>query len=105
MVPTHGVDAIHAAGDSIRRGVGSRQDGDVMSKVTGHRQTAAAIRKLARLPQGIVGKASRKALTPIVRAAKANLRKNKSYKRGVLSRSLVVRKLKGTTSLSQWVVA
>lgn len=76
-----------------------------MSRVTGHRQTAAALRKLARLPQGIVGKASRKALTPIVRAAKANLRKNKSYRRGVLSRSLVVRKLKGSTSLSQWIVA
>lgn len=44
-------------------------------------------------------------MSPILRAAKANLRKNKSYRRGVLSRSLVVRKLKGTTSLSQWVVA
>lgn len=76
-----------------------------MSRVVGHKQTAAAIRKLARLPQGIVGKASRKAMSPILRAAKANLRKNKSYRRGVLSRSLVIRKLKGTTSLSQWVVA
>jgi HK97 gp10 family phage protein len=93
------------AGNHVWRGVGSRQDSDVMSKVTGHRQTAAAIRKLARLPQGVVGKASRKAMAPILRAAKANLRKNKSYKRGVLSRSLVIRKLRGTTSLSQWVIA
>jgi HK97 gp10 family phage protein len=76
-----------------------------VSKVFGYRETSQAIRKLARMPQGIVGRASRKALSPILRSAKANLRRNKSYKRGVLSRSLVVRKLKGSTSLSQWVVA
>lgn len=76
-----------------------------MSKVTGHKQTAAAIRKLARFPRGVVGKASRKALRPMVATARANLRKNKSYRRGVLSRSLVVRQLKTTTSLTQYVVA
>lgn len=76
-----------------------------MSKVSGWRETARAIRKVAQYPRGKVGAASRKALAPMLAASKANLRKNKSYKRGVLSRSMRVRSLKSSTSLSQWAVA
>lgn len=76
-----------------------------MSKVTGHRQTAAAIRRLAQFPRGKVGAASRKALAPMLAKAKANLKANKSYKRGVLYRSMAIRKLRGSSSLSQWVIA
>lgn len=76
-----------------------------MSKVTGHRQTAAAIRKLAKFPRAKVGQASRKALQPMLAATKANLRANKSYSRGVLYRSMRIRALKSTSAMSQWVIA
>ena len=76
-----------------------------MSKVTGHRQTAAAIRRLAQFPRAKVGAASQKALRPMLAKAKANLRANKSYRRGVLLRSMRIRRLKSTSSLSQWVIA
>jgi HK97 gp10 family phage protein len=76
-----------------------------MSKVTGYRQTAAAIRKLARFPRAKVGAASQKALRPMLAKAKANLRANKSYKRGVLFRSMRIRKLRSSSALSQWVIA
>lgn len=75
------------------------------SKVTGFRQTAAAIRKVARFPRKQVGQASRKALRPMLAKAKANLKANRSYKRGVLYRSMRIRALKSTSSLSQWVIA
>lgn len=76
-----------------------------MSKVTGYRQTAQAIRRLAKFPRAQVGKASRKALAPMLAKAKSNLRSNRSYKRGVLYRSMRIRALKATTSMSQWVIA
>lgn len=76
-----------------------------MSKVTGFRQTARALRRVAQYPKIKVGPASRKALTPMLRSTKANLKANRSYKRGVLYRSMRIRKLKGTTALSQWVIA
>lgn len=76
-----------------------------MSKVTGYRETARAIRRVAQFPRKVVGSASRKALTPMLAKTRANLKKNKSYKRGVLSRSMKIRALKSSTSLSQWVIA
>lgn len=79
-----------------------------MSKVTGYRETAAAIRKLARFPRGVVGKASQKALRPMVAQARANLRANahhSRYGKGVLARSLRVKMLKSTSSMTQYVVA
>lgn len=76
-----------------------------MSKVTGYRETARAIRRVAKFPRAVVGKASRKALTPMLAKAKANLKANRSYKRGVLYRSMRIRALKATTSMSQWVIA
>lgn len=76
-----------------------------MSKVTGWKETARAIRRAAQFPRGKVGAASRKALTPMLNASKANLRKNKSYKQGVLSRSMRIRALKSGSALSQWVVS
>lgn len=76
-----------------------------MSKVTGFRETARAIRRVAQYPKQIVGKASRKALTPMLQAAKANLKANRSYKRGVLYRSMKIRKLKSTTAMSEWVIS
>jgi hypothetical protein len=75
------------------------------SKVTGYRETARAIRKVGQFPRAKVGQASRKALTPMLRATKANLKTNRSYHRGVLSRSMAIRKLKTTSALSQWVIA
>lgn len=76
-----------------------------MSKVTGYRQTAAAIRRVAQFPARAVGPASRKALSPMLAKAKANLKANGNYRRGVLYRSLRIRKLKSSSSLSQWVIA
>lgn len=76
-----------------------------MSKVTGYRETARAIRRVAQFPRAKVGQASRKALTPMLAKAKANLKVNKSYKRGVLYRGMRIRALKSTTSMSQWVIA
>lgn len=76
-----------------------------MSKVTGYRETARAIRRLSQFPRGKIGKASRKALQPMLAKSKANLRSNKSYRRGVLYRSMAIRRLKATTSLSEWVIA
>lgn len=76
-----------------------------MSKVTGYRETARAIRRVAQFPRQKVGPASRKALTPMLVKTRANLRKNKSYRRGVVSRSMRIRKLKSTTALSVWTLA
>lgn len=76
-----------------------------MSKVTGYKETARAIRKLAQFPRKQVTAASRKALAPMLAKAKANLKANRSFKRGVLYRSMRIRALKSTTSLSQWVIA
>ena len=76
-----------------------------MSKVTGYKETARALRKVAKFPRAKVGQASRKALTPMLAKAKANLKKNRSYKRGVLYRGMNIRALKSTTSMSQWVIA
>jgi len=75
------------------------------SRVTGFRETARAIRRVGRYPVQGVGPASRKALSPMLRQSKANLKSNDSYKRGVLSRSMAIRRLKATTALSQWVLA
>ena len=75
------------------------------SKVTGFRETARAIRKVAQYPKMKVGAASRKALTPMLKATRANLKTNRSYHRGVLSRSMKIRKLKTTSALSEWVLA
>lgn len=74
------------------------------SKVTGFKETARALRRVAKFPTKIVGQSSRKALTPMLRDAKANLKAQGSYKRGVLYRSMRIRKLKGSTSLAQWIV-
>lgn len=41
----------------------------------------------------------------MLRQTRANLKQNKSYKRGVLSRSMAVRRLKAGTALAQWVLA
>lgn len=76
-----------------------------MSKVTGYRETARAIRRVAQFPRAKVGQASRKALTPMLAATKRNLKAQGSYRRGVLYRSLRIRKLKGSSALSQWVIA
>ena len=76
-----------------------------MSKVTGYKQSARAIRRLAKLPRAKVGKASRKALTPMLRTSKSNLKAQGSYKRGVLYRSMRIRKLKGNSALSSWVIS
>lgn len=76
-----------------------------MSKVTGFRETARALRRVAQFPRKQVGQASRKALQPMLRDAKANLRKNRSYHRGVLFRSMKIRALKAGTAMAQWVIA
>lgn len=75
-----------------------------MSKVTGYRETARALRKVAAFPRKQVSAASQKALRPMLAKAKANLKANRSYKRGVLFRSMRIRKLKSTSALSQWIV-
>jgi hypothetical protein len=75
------------------------------SRVTGFRETARAIRRTGQYPKVAVGPAIRKALAPMLRATKANLKKNRSYKRGVLSRSMRIRRLKSTSALAQWVIA
>ena len=75
------------------------------SKVTGFRETARALRKVAAFPKKAVSGASRKALNPMLAASKANLKANRSYHRGVLSRSMKVRQLKSTSALSEWVVS
>lgn len=41
----------------------------------------------------------------MLRKAKANLKSHGSYHRGVLYRSMRIRKLKSSSSLAQWVVA
>lgn len=74
------------------------------SKVTGYKETARALRRAAKFPTKQVGQASRKALTPILRGSKANLKAQGSYRRGVLFRSMRIRKLKGSSSLASWVV-
>ena len=74
------------------------------SSVKGFRETARALRQVARFPAKQVGQASRKALTPMLRDTKANLAKNGSYRRGVLSRSMRIRKLKGNSSLATWSI-
>lgn len=76
-----------------------------MSKVTGYRETARALRRAAKFPTKQVGQASRKALRPILNKSKANLKSQGSYRRGVLFRSMRIRKLKGNSSLSSWVVS
>lgn len=76
-----------------------------MSKVTGFRETARALRRVAAFPRKEVSAASRKALRPMLAATKRNLKAQGSFHRGVLSRSLRIRKLKGTSSLSQYVIA
>lgn len=76
-----------------------------MSRVTGFRETAAALRKLAKRPPQIVNPAIRKSLQPMLKASKQNLKANNSYHRGVLSRSMAIRKLKSGSSLAQWVIA
>lgn len=76
-----------------------------MSKVTGFRETARAIRELTRFPKRKISTASRKALRPMLAKAKANLKANYSYHRGVLYRSMVIRQWKSTTAMSQWVIA
>lgn len=76
-----------------------------MSKVTGFRETARALRKVAQYPRKQVSQASRKALRPMLAKSKANLKSNRSYTRGVLFRSMRIRALKATTSMSQWVIA
>lgn len=76
-----------------------------MSRVTGFLETARAIRRVAQYPKLKVGPASRKSLTPMLKAAKANLKANQSYKRGVLYRSMKIRKLRSTSALNQWVIA
>lgn len=49
--------------------------------------------------------ASRKALRPMLGKTKANLKSQGSYKRGVLFRSLRIRKLKSSSALSEWIMA
>ncbi len=75
-----------------------------MSKVTGYRETARALRKVAAFPKKRVGAASRKALAPMLAASKRNLKANGSYHRGVLYRSMRIRSLKSSSSLAQWVI-
>lgn len=74
------------------------------SRVTGHRETARALRRLARHTHRPIGEASRAALRPINAAAKANLVANGSVKRGVLYRSMRIRKLKGSAAKITWAV-
>lgn len=76
-----------------------------VSTVTGYRETARSLRKLARRPKAIVGPAIRKALKPMLAKTRANLKANNSYHRGVLSRSMAIRRLKTTTALSVWTLA
>lgn len=79
-----------------------------MSRVTGYRETARALRKVAQRPKVSVGPASRKALAPMLAASKRNLQNNGHHLRygvGVLKRSMRIRRLKATTTMSQYVVA
>lgn len=76
-----------------------------MSRVSGYRETARAIRRAAQFPRRQVTAASRKALRPMLAKAKANLKSNNSYTRGVLFRSMKIRKIKSTTAVSNWVIA
>lgn len=76
-----------------------------MSRVTGYRETARALRHVAKFPVKEVGQASRKALKPMLAAAKANLKQNASYRRGVLFRSMKIRKLKSSSAMANWAVA
>jgi len=78
------------------------------SRVTGYRETARALRKVARRPKASVGPAARKALAPMLAATKRNLQNNGhhlQYGVGVLKRSMRIRRLKATTSMSQYVIA
>lgn len=75
------------------------------SRVTGYKETARALRRVAQFPKKQVSSASRKALKPMLAATRANLRKNKSYHHGVLSRSMKIRKLKSSSAMSNWVIS
>lgn len=76
-----------------------------MSKVSGFRETARALRRAAQFPRKQVSTASRKALRPMLAKAKANLKGQGSYHRGVLFRSMRIRKLKSSSAVSNWVIA
>lgn len=75
-----------------------------MSKVTGYKETARALRKVAAFPKSRVSAASRKALRPMLAATKANLKSNASYHRGVLYRSMQIRMMKSTARTAMWKV-
>ena len=70
------------------------------SKVSGHRELARNLRKLAKFVERPIGEAQRVSLKPILDRARSNLRANKSNVTGDLSRSLAIRsprsKAKGT---------
>jgi hypothetical protein len=74
------------------------------SKVTGFKETARALRKVAAFPKKAVSGASRKALKPMLAATKSNLKSQGSYHRGVLYRSLKIRQLASTSALSEWAI-
>lgn len=77
----------------------------VQSGVYGHRETARALRRLGRQISRPVGEASRPALKPVLKGAKENLRANSSVKRGVLLRSMKIRKLKSSAAKITWAVS
>lgn len=75
------------------------------SGVYGHKQTARSLRRLGRSMRRPVGEASRKALQPVLADAKSNLRANNSYKRGVLFKSMKIRRLKSSGAKITWTVS
>jgi len=63
-----------------------------MSKMTGGKQLAANFRTLAQALGRPMNEASRKALQPMLRAAKANVRKNDNVQSGKFLKSLTVKR-------------
>jgi HK97 gp10 family phage protein len=75
-----------------------------VSSVTGYKEAARALRQLGRLATKPVGEASKAALTPILKESKDNLKANDSYHRGILYRSMQIRRLKASAAQIVWAV-
>lgn len=63
----------------------------MVSKVSGHRQTAQSLRALAKLFSRPISEAQRKSLRPVLNSWRKNLRSGGSVKRGVLIKSTTIR--------------
>ncbi len=66
------------------------------SRVSGHRELARNLRKLAKFVERPIAEAQRVSLKPLLARSKNNLRANKSNKTGGLSRSMAIRSPRAT---------